>query len=76
MRWIVTHIKNAIRVGGEDCVGFGSDFDGVESTPVEIDGTAAYPCIVDLLHDSGLNARQVEKICWGNFERVFSECLH
>lgn len=76
MRWIVTHIEHAIRVGGENCVGFGSDFDGVESTPAKVDSCAAYPCIVDLLYDNGLNARQVEKGCWGNFKRVFSECVH
>jgi len=76
MRWIVTHVEHAIRVGGENCVGFGSDFDGVESTPAKVDSCAAYPCIVDLLYDSGLNWRQVEKVCWGNFKRVFSECVH
>ncbi len=73
--WIVNHIRHAIDVGGDDCVGFGSDFDGVESTPREVDSCADYTAIIDRLERGGLTAKQIEKVCWGNFERLISDVL-
>lgn len=72
---LADHVKHIIRVGGEDCVGLGGDLDGVDSTPVEIDGVADYPKIAQLLEHAGLSAIQIEKVCHGNFERVFREAM-
>jgi membrane dipeptidase len=72
---LADHVRHIIRVGGEDCVGLGGDLDGVDSTPVEIDGVADYPRIAQLLEQAGLSAIQIEKVCHGNFERVFREVM-
>jgi microsomal dipeptidase-like Zn-dependent dipeptidase len=72
---VAAHVKHAIRVGGEDCVGLGGDLDGVESLPVGLEGVADYPKIARLLAEAGLSERQVEKVCYGNFSRVFREVL-
>jgi len=73
--WIARHVRHAIDVGGEDCVGFGSDFDGIESTPVGIDSCANYVEILETLERNGLTTRQIEKVCWSNFERVICDIL-
>ena len=72
---IADHIRWAINVGGEDCVGLGGDLDGVDRLPAGFAGVQDYPRIEDLLRQSGLPERQIEKVCYGNFLRVFQEVL-
>ncbi|HHE48027.1 MAG TPA: membrane dipeptidase, partial [Candidatus Acetothermia bacterium] len=73
--WIVRHIKHAINVGGEDCIGLGGDLDGISSMPRGFETIADYATIPDLLLQAGLKPRQVEKLCFRNFLRVFREVL-
>jgi membrane dipeptidase len=72
---IVDHVRWAINVGGEDCVGLGGDLDGVDRLPAGFAGVQDYPRIEDLLRQSGLPERQIEKVCYGNFLRVLEEVL-
>jgi len=72
---VVEHILHAIDVGGEDCVGFGGDLDGIAQTPAEIDTVADYRCFPAILRDAGLSERQIEKVCFDNFRRAFGEIL-
>jgi membrane dipeptidase len=72
---IADHIRWAINVGGEDCVGLGGDLDGVDRLPAGFAGVQDYPRIEDLLRQSGLPERQIEKVCYGNFLRVLEEVL-
>jgi len=73
--WIVRHVMHAIDIGGEDVIGLGGDLDGISNTPEGIDTIADYVKIPDLLLSAGLSTRQVEKVCYANFERVFTEVL-
>lgn len=73
--WIARHVKHAIKIGGEDVIGLGSDLDGISTPPIGMDGIADYAKIPSLLLEAGLNERQVEKVCYGNFLRVFLEIL-
>jgi membrane dipeptidase len=70
---VMTHVRHAIDVGGEDCVGLGGDLDGIDSMPLGIEGVQDYPRLADLLRDGGLTEAQVEKVCWRNFARVWRE---
>ncbi len=72
---VADHVKHLISVGGEDCVGFGGDLDGVDSLPEGIEGVADYLKFIDLLKAAGLTSSQVEKVCHGNLMRVFGEAL-
>ena len=72
---VVAHVKHAINVGGEDCIGLGGDLDGIASTPVGIEGVQDYPKIAHLLSDAGLSDDQLEKVCWRNLARVFGEVM-
>jgi len=73
--WIARHVRHAIDVGGEDCIGLGGDLDGITTMPVGITGAESYPAIADLLVAAGLTASQVEKVCWRNMARVYAEVL-
>ncbi len=72
---IAAHVVHAIDVGGEDCIGFGGDLDGIGRTPDGVESVADYGKFPGLLHDAGLSPRQIEKVCSKNFLRVFSEIL-
>lgn len=73
--WIIRHIQHAIGIGGEDCVGLGGDLDGVPQLPAGFDTVADYPSLIPLMERAGLGSRQIEKVCYGNFARLFEELL-
>ncbi len=72
---LVEHVKWAIDKGGEDAVGLGGDLDGVDHLPAGFHGAEDYPRIEDVLRAGGLTSGQVDKVCHGNFLRVFKEIL-
>ena len=61
------HIDYIVRLIGVDHVGLGSDFDGIESSPRELDDVTTYPIITRELLKRG--RRLMWKIL-GNFIRV------
>ena len=73
--WVARHVLHAIDVGGEDCVGLGGDLDGITQTPEGIESVADYRALVPLLREAGLNERQIDKVCYRNFVRVFDDVL-
>jgi membrane dipeptidase len=73
--WIARHVVRAMAVGGEECVGLGGDLDGIVQTPRGIDTVADYVKVPEILAEAGLSSRQIEKVCFRNFERVFQEVL-
>lgn len=72
---IVEHIKYIINLGGEDSVGLGSDFDGVDSLPRGISGVQDMPALIDAMIKSGIPGEKIDKISYRNFYRVFYETL-
>ena len=64
------HIDYIVRLVGVDPVGLGSDFDGIESSPRELDDVTTYPIITRELLKRGYKPADVEKILGGNFIRV------
>jgi len=75
LEWVARHVLHAINVGGEDCIGLGGDLDGIGQTPEGIDTVVDYVKFIPLLREAGLSERQIEKVCYKNFLRVFSEIL-
>lgn len=72
---IVRHIEYILSRGGENSVGLGSDFDGVEALPRGLSGAEDMAALIKLLEDSGVSVEVIEKISFGNFYRVFHEAL-
>ena len=56
-------------------MGLGGDLDGCDSLPQGVEGVVDYPKIAGALVGAGLTSRQVEKVCYDNFARVFGEIL-
>ncbi len=71
---IVKHIKHFVNVGGSDCVGLGSDFDGIGGN-LEVGSSDKVPMIWDLLHKEGFSDDLIEKIAWKNHFRVIKEAM-
>ncbi|MCL6639101.1 MAG: dipeptidase [Firmicutes bacterium] len=72
---VLDHIDHAVRVGGVESVGLGSDFDGVDSLPAGLDDCSLYPAITRGLVARGYGGREVEMILGGNFLRVIRQVL-
>ena len=75
LEWVARHVRHAIDVGGEECIGLGGDLDGISFMPAGMSGVESYPLIPEALAAAGLNGAQVEKVCWGNMARVFGEVV-
>jgi len=68
---VVDHIEHIIKVAGIDHVGIGSDFDGIDSTPVQLEDVSKYPLITQELLNRGYKKDQILKVLGGNIMRVF-----
>ena len=66
---IIDHIDHAVKVGGVDHVGLGSDFDG-SVIPFGMDDASDLPKITDALLKRGYSEADVQKILGGNTLRV------
>ena len=69
---LIDHIDHMVHLTGVDHVGLGSDFDGIESAPRELNDVTAMPLITKALLERGYSRTDVEKILGGNFIRVFT----
>jgi microsomal dipeptidase-like Zn-dependent dipeptidase len=67
---VVAQIDHAVKVGGIDAVGIGTDFDGVACTPPELDGYDKFPTLTRALLEKGYTPNDVRKIYGGNLLRV------
>lgn len=70
---LVDHIDYITKLVGVDYVGLGSDFDGVESLPQEMDDVTFLPNITRELLKRGYSTKDVWKILGGNVMRVLKE---
>ncbi len=68
---LISHIDYIVKLVGVNYVGLGSDFDGIESAPKELDGVEDYPLITKALLQKGYSEQDIKKILGGNFMRVF-----
>lgn len=69
---LMQHIEYIINLVGVDYVGLGSDFDGIESPPLELDDVTTYPMITKYLFEKGYSKKDINKILGGNFLRVLA----
>jgi membrane dipeptidase len=67
---LIDHIDYIARLVGVDYVGLGSDFDGINLTPQQLDDVTTYPLITKALMERGYRKNAIKKIMGGNFLRV------
>jgi membrane dipeptidase len=69
---LIDHLDYIVKLVGVDHVGMGSDFDGIEAPPLELNGVEDYPLITKALLERGYSKKDIRKILGGNFIRVFA----
>lgn len=68
---LLQHIDHAVKVAGEDHVGFGSDFDGVSGmVPAGMEDVSKYPELIRGLIKLGYSDAAIRKIAGENMLRV------
>ena len=68
---LIDHLDYIVNLVGVDHVGLGSDFDGIEAGPKELNGVQDFPLITKALLERGYSKKDIRKILGGNFLRVF-----
>ena len=68
---LIQHIEYIINLVGIDYVGLGSDFDGINLNPQQLDDVSTYPLITKALVEKGYSENDIFKIIGGNFFKSF-----
>jgi len=71
---MVKHIKYIKDLAGIDCIGLGSDYDGIGSN-IEMNSCDKLYLLQEELEKEGFTQEEIEKIFYKNVLRVFKEVL-
>ncbi|MDB5230888.1 MAG: rane dipeptidase [Chitinophagaceae bacterium] len=69
---LIDHLDYLVKMIGADHVGLGSDFDGISSSPQQLDDVTTYPLITKALVERGYSKSDIRKILGGNFLRLLA----
>jgi membrane dipeptidase len=69
---VVDHIEHVMTVGGEDAVGIGADYDGIEDVPNGLEDVSFLPKISEELLRRGHTEAQVKKVLGENLLAMFA----
>lgn len=67
---IVDHIDHIVQIAGVDYVGLGSDYDGVNTLPKQLEDVSGYPYITQELLNRGYSESEIRKILGENLLRA------
>jgi membrane dipeptidase len=70
---VADHIEHIRQVAGIDCVGLGSDFDGITEVPVGLEDVSKFPDLIAELLRRGWSEADVQKVAGLNTLRVMRE---
>jgi membrane dipeptidase len=70
---VADHIDHVANLAGIDHVGIGSDFDGIESTPVGLEDVSKFPALFAELSRRGWSEDELAKLAGENVLRVMRE---
>ena len=66
---IVKHCDHLMKIMGSDNVAFGSDFDGI-TPPAALGDVSGMPRLLAAFQEAGYDQTLIEKLAWGNWQRV------
>ncbi len=72
---VIDHIAYMCDLGGERCVGLGSDFDGIERYPRGLRTAGDLPALFDRMRQRGFDQALIESIAGQNFARYLQDSL-
>lgn len=67
---VVDHIEHIAKVAGKECVGIGSDYDGITKVPAQLEDVSTYPLITQELLNRGWKAAEIHALMSGNVLRA------
>ncbi|MDE2224328.1 MAG: dipeptidase [Xanthomonadaceae bacterium] len=70
---VADHIEHIRKIAGIESVGIGSDFDGIEVTPVGLDGVDKYPALFEELARRGWSDDELADLAGRNLLRVMRQ---
>ena len=70
---VADHIEHVVELAGIDHVGIGSDFDGIDSTPVGLEDVSTYPALFAELSRRGWSEQDLAKLAGENVLRAWRE---
>lgn len=70
---VADHVEHIAKVCGVDCVGIGSDFDGIPDTPTGLEGVDKFPALLAELARRGWSDADLAKVAGGNVLRALRE---
>lgn len=70
---VVDHIEHIMKVAGPDHAGIGSDYDGINSVPRQLEDVSCYPYITQELLNRGHSRETIHKVLGGNVLRVMRQ---
>ncbi|WP_337185134.1 dipeptidase [Phenylobacterium sp.] len=70
---VADHVEHLARVCGVDCVGIGSDFDGIGDTPEGLEGVDKFPALLAEMARRGWSDADLAKLAGGNVLRAIRE---
>lgn len=71
---MVKHIQYIKNLAGIDCIGLGSDFDGIPQN-LEMKDASELPLLEKAMKEAGFSQEEIEKVFYKNVLRVFKEVL-
>ena len=72
---MINHIKHIYKIGGEDIISIGSDFDGINPDNLEIGNISQIDKLILGLQSSGFNGDFIDKVLYKNALRVIKDVL-
>lgn len=70
---VADHIEHIRKVAGVECVGIGSDFDGIGTTPKGLNGVDKYPALFEELARRGWTDEELADLAGRNLLRVMHQ---
>lgn len=72
---VVRHIDYICERIGPDHIAFGSDYDGIETTPIGLEDVSKFPSVLDRLDALGYSQADITKIAHGNVLKIYRQVL-
>lgn len=68
---VCRHVLHMLDLGGEEHVGFGSDFDGIEAKPRGLSGPQDFPVLLEALRRHGVTEAMLTDLAGNNLLRYY-----